>query len=173
MYSFVDYFTIPPSFVSIYLDRTWIGKGGEVERVVWKVCAFRPSISACVALNDCPGYSSIPQYTEDFQLHTTCSDSVHIYICLAYSGRDHPLGEWRPKYRRLSLPFCFVPVGELRRPLRVQKSEPVALLDVRLFFNRDHVHGGLWRRLLSHGARKNISGVLPPGRIGKCLYNRN
>jgi hypothetical protein len=26
MYSFVDYFTIPPSFVSIYLDRTWIGK---------------------------------------------------------------------------------------------------------------------------------------------------
>lgn len=26
MYSFVDYFTIPPSFVSIYLDRTWIGR---------------------------------------------------------------------------------------------------------------------------------------------------
>ncbi|XKL65988.1 hypothetical protein PGB90_009408 [Kerria lacca] len=25
MYSFVDYFTIPPSFVSIYLGRTWIG----------------------------------------------------------------------------------------------------------------------------------------------------
>ena len=25
LYSFVDYFTIPPSFVSIYLDRTWIG----------------------------------------------------------------------------------------------------------------------------------------------------
>ena len=26
LYSFVDYFTIPPSFVSIYVDRTWIGK---------------------------------------------------------------------------------------------------------------------------------------------------
>jgi len=26
MYSFVDYFTIPPSFLSIYLGRTWIGK---------------------------------------------------------------------------------------------------------------------------------------------------
>ncbi|RWS30797.1 calcium-activated potassium channel slowpoke-like isoform X10, partial [Leptotrombidium deliense] len=25
LYSVVDYFTIPPSFVSIYLDRTWIG----------------------------------------------------------------------------------------------------------------------------------------------------
>ncbi|XP_025208795.1 calcium-activated potassium channel slowpoke isoform X1 [Melanaphis sacchari] len=25
MYSFVDYFTIPPSFLSIYLGRTWIG----------------------------------------------------------------------------------------------------------------------------------------------------
>ena len=23
--SFVDYFTIPPMFVSIFLDRTWIG----------------------------------------------------------------------------------------------------------------------------------------------------
>lgn len=30
MYSFVDYFTIPPSFVSIYLDRTWIGKKNRV-----------------------------------------------------------------------------------------------------------------------------------------------
>ena len=28
-YSFVDYFTIPPSFVSIYLDRTWIGNPGQ------------------------------------------------------------------------------------------------------------------------------------------------
>ena len=25
LYSFVDYFTIPPSFVSIYLNRNWIG----------------------------------------------------------------------------------------------------------------------------------------------------
>jgi hypothetical protein len=30
LYSFVDYFTIPPSFVSIYLDRTWIGKSKKV-----------------------------------------------------------------------------------------------------------------------------------------------
>ena len=28
-YSFVDYFTIPPSFVSIYLDRTWIGEPAQ------------------------------------------------------------------------------------------------------------------------------------------------
>ena len=25
IYSFVDYFTIPPSFMSIYIERTWIG----------------------------------------------------------------------------------------------------------------------------------------------------
>ncbi|KHJ42253.1 transporter, cation channel family protein [Trichuris suis] len=25
VYSFVDYFTIPPSFVAIYLERTWLG----------------------------------------------------------------------------------------------------------------------------------------------------
>ncbi len=32
LYSFVDYFTIPPSFVSIYLDRTWIG---EAKRTIF------------------------------------------------------------------------------------------------------------------------------------------
>ena len=26
LYSFVDYFTIPPSFVAIYLNRNWLGK---------------------------------------------------------------------------------------------------------------------------------------------------
>ncbi|KRX81498.1 Calcium-activated potassium channel slo-1 [Trichinella nativa] len=26
VYSFIDYFTIPPSFVAIYLERTWLGK---------------------------------------------------------------------------------------------------------------------------------------------------
>ncbi|GFR86409.1 calcium-activated potassium channel subunit alpha-1 [Elysia marginata] len=26
LFSFVDYFTIPPSFVAIYLDRNWLGK---------------------------------------------------------------------------------------------------------------------------------------------------
>lgn len=26
VYSFVDYFTIPPSFVAIYLERNWLGK---------------------------------------------------------------------------------------------------------------------------------------------------
>ena len=25
LFSFVDYFTIPPSFVAIYLDRNWLG----------------------------------------------------------------------------------------------------------------------------------------------------
>lgn len=25
IYSFVDYFTIPPSFVAVYLDRNWLG----------------------------------------------------------------------------------------------------------------------------------------------------
>jgi len=26
IYSFVDYFTIPPSFVAIYLNRNWLGR---------------------------------------------------------------------------------------------------------------------------------------------------
>ena len=29
--SFVDYFTIPPMFVSIFLDRTWIGEMTLIE----------------------------------------------------------------------------------------------------------------------------------------------
>ena len=33
LYSFVDYFTIPPSFVSIYLDRTWIGNTSKAKTV--------------------------------------------------------------------------------------------------------------------------------------------
>jgi len=26
LYSLVDYFTIPPSFVAVYLNRNWLGK---------------------------------------------------------------------------------------------------------------------------------------------------
>ena len=42
LYSFVDYFTIPPSFVSIYLDRTWIGMR------VWisDVCCYSTSCNS-------------------------------------------------------------------------------------------------------------------------------
>lgn len=46
MYSFVDYFTIPPSFVSIYLDRTWIGK---FEIGEWYIMMYR-SILCCFSL---------------------------------------------------------------------------------------------------------------------------
>ena len=31
--SFVDYFTIPPMFVSIFLDRTWIGNNWKITRL--------------------------------------------------------------------------------------------------------------------------------------------
>ncbi|GBP18935.1 Calcium-activated potassium channel slowpoke [Eumeta japonica] len=37
MYSFVDYFTIPPSFVSIYLDRTWIALVLDSARVDYEL----------------------------------------------------------------------------------------------------------------------------------------
>ena len=30
IFSFVDYFTIPPSFVAIYLDRNWLGMYSEI-----------------------------------------------------------------------------------------------------------------------------------------------
>ena len=37
LYSFVDYFTIPPSFVSIYLDRTWIGENKMYQECSQKI----------------------------------------------------------------------------------------------------------------------------------------
>ena len=42
LYSFVDYFTIPPSFVSIYLDRTWIGrrKNERLLLILWAKLFF-------------------------------------------------------------------------------------------------------------------------------------
>ena len=44
--SFVDYFTIPPMFVSIFLDRTWIGKISK-ERLLTNILQLytRPEVS--------------------------------------------------------------------------------------------------------------------------------
>jgi hypothetical protein len=48
MYSFVDYFTIPPSFVSIYLDRTWIGEERGVHVVAKTVSLAFQAFDFCV-----------------------------------------------------------------------------------------------------------------------------
>ena len=68
LYSFVDYFTIPPSFVSIYLDRTWIG--GSIFCGSFKYMSFvhRPPFLARLALDDRAGHLAVPQHPQDVHL---------------------------------------------------------------------------------------------------------
>ena len=68
LYSFVDYFTIPPSFVSIYLDRTWIG--GSIFCGSFKYMSFvhRPPFLARLALDDRAGHPAVPQHPQDVHL---------------------------------------------------------------------------------------------------------
>lgn len=49
--SFVDYFTIPPMFVSIFLDRTWIGKICKRRLLTNKFLYTRPEVSESFAID--------------------------------------------------------------------------------------------------------------------------
>ena len=50
--SVVDFFTVPPVFVSVYLNRSWLGEG-TVWRAVW-VCRARASgVILCVCVCVC------------------------------------------------------------------------------------------------------------------------
>ena len=67
LYSFVDYFTIPPSFVSIYLDRTWIGTRHAPERRY--ILIFRSEVSPGPSSDDCSRYFTILKYSQNFHLY--------------------------------------------------------------------------------------------------------
>ena len=54
LYSFVDYFTIPPSFVSIYLDRTWIGDLSSDVSLTSSVVIVRSEVPESSPPDDCP-----------------------------------------------------------------------------------------------------------------------
>ena len=54
LYSFVDYFTIPPSFVSIYLDRTWIGDLSSHVSSASRVVIVRSEVPESSPSDDCP-----------------------------------------------------------------------------------------------------------------------
>ncbi len=41
IYSFVDYFTIPPSFVAIYLNRNWLGESHSLFKKVVREYSVR------------------------------------------------------------------------------------------------------------------------------------
>ena len=65
--SFVDYFTIPPMFVSIFLDRTWIGK---INLQLVNIASWcRPSLPESPAFNVHPGHLAVSQCPQVINLH--------------------------------------------------------------------------------------------------------
>jgi len=97
LYSFVDYFTIPPSFVSIYLDRTWIGnyvkkKGPNFP--IDQTSHFRVALPSCPSFDDCSRHIAIPQHFKDVNIHPLGTTYIYFHFSLADSSWDHPLGEY-------------------------------------------------------------------------------
>ena len=66
--SFVDFFTIPQSIVSIYLDRTWIG---GVSEWIWdaNLFLFRVGFLAGSSLDVCSRHPTVPQHTKNLNFH--------------------------------------------------------------------------------------------------------
>lgn len=88
MYSFVDYFTIPPSFVSIYLDRTWIGKRKtNLIKNIFKILKFYAYKSVSRSMNHSyflhTNTHSRTNYICKYTIYTSiCSDNVPRSICM-------------------------------------------------------------------------------------------
>ena len=113
--SFVDYFTIPPMFVSIFLDRTWIGNNWKITRLRLKTLLHVAGLRFLRVLR----LMSIPdilQYLNVLKLSTsiryffasfkkkksifnwefitfpfqTVSDQCNVHFCLACCCREAP-----------------------------------------------------------------------------------
>ena len=108
--SFVDYFTIPPMFVSIFLDRTWIGGSTIVLHFLSLFC--RPSLPQSPAFNVHPGHLAVSQCSQAVNLHQVSklnvwklsargkkpkltilqkhfqTDPAHCYVHLSVAGRS-------------------------------------------------------------------------------------
>lgn len=97
MYSFVDYFTIPPSFVSIYLDRTWIGElwysfGKES---FWRCLpCFRSSFPSSASTYVSSRHFTIFKYLKNIQFHSSGAISFDIYIGMVNSSWNYSFGEF-------------------------------------------------------------------------------
>jgi hypothetical protein len=97
MYSFVDYFTIPPSFVSIYLDRTWIGEERGVHVVAKTVSLRLPGLRFLRALR----LMTVPDILQYLNILKTSSSirlaqlvSIFISVWLTAAGIIHLVSSW-------------------------------------------------------------------------------
>ena len=184
--SFVDYFTIPPMFVSIFLDRTWIGNN-------WKITRFRLKTSFhdaglrflrvlrlmsipdilqylnVLKLSTSIRYSYIPYSKElnTFVNFRLCQISaMFISVWLAAAGRArldftllfhiwklYPVLYflWTNLKPNRSPRHCPL-AGKLWGSPRLRQWPKSNLLGLRLLPDGDHVHGGLWWLLPSHGS---------------------
>lgn len=98
MYSFVDYFTIPPSFVSIYLNRSWIGElaistNRKDSFFIDDPFLLRSPFPSSVATHERSRYPSVLKYSQNIKLHTLGTTSINFYIGMVNSSWNHSLGE--------------------------------------------------------------------------------
>ena len=138
LYSFVDYFTIPPSFVSIYLDRTWIG--------------FRfLRAMRLMSVPDILQYLNILKTTTSIRYMIVFSKAAfHLFhprlaqllalfvsVWLTGAGVVH-LVSWKLDSNENYI-FSFS-VGKLWRPSPVHQPPNLHLLECRLLPHGHHVH---------------------------------
>ena len=90
VYSFVDYFTIPPSFVSIYLDRTWIGKIHFDKCWIWSFW-FRTTVPESFATDDCSGHPAVSQHPQDVHFHKVSIQSSANWRLVKWMGAERSL----------------------------------------------------------------------------------
>lgn len=115
MYSFVDYFTIPPSFVSIYIQRTWIGNN-DIEYLLKKkkntkfamLCLFITNFSSiCSSLTKGLRFlralrlMTVPDILQYLNVLKTSSSirlaqlvSIFISVWLTAAGIIHLVSNW-------------------------------------------------------------------------------
>ena len=154
LYTMVDFFTIPPSFVSLILGRVWIGL--RCLRIL-RLNSF-PDILQY--LNILETARSIRYYTSVVRGHDHFKSSSIVKI--AANNHDVLL---------CVVDRCWVYPHdrELRRPAAVRQQTGADLLQVCVLHDRHHVHRRLRRHLPRHLHRQNVPNRVPCRGLGHVL----
>lgn len=139
MYSFVDYFTIPPSFVSIYLQRTWIGKtrNGFTSTLEHKLRLLfyhcRSSLFESASTYDSSRYFAIFKCIKDIQFDSFSTTCFDFHIGLVDSGWNYSFGDFYENnniilyFTSFTINFDFVfQLENSGDPLSFENSQPLS-----------------------------------------------
>ncbi len=163
MYSFVDYFTIPPSFVSIYMDRTWIG------------LRFLRALRL-MTVPDILQYLNVLKTSSSIRLAQLISIFISVWLTAAgiiHLARHLHILILMHMHVFIYLTYLLNPLltlaGKFWRSLWVSKPKSDAVLDMRLLSHRNNVYSRLWRCVLSNSARADIPCLFPARWFGKLF----